>query len=69
MLMRAVRFDTLAPNMQVEIPATHARITGLDAVTVRGAKINATVPFTVAQAVVDAEAVAQALNCRAEAGW
>jgi transaldolase len=63
--MRAVRFDTLAPNMQVEIPATHA----LDEVTVRGAKINATVPFTVAQAVVDAEAVAQALNCRAEAGW
>ena len=55
---QAVEFASLAPNMQVKIPVTRAGVTAIEEATYRGVNINATVCFTVAQAVAAAEAVA-----------
>lgn len=54
---QAVRFSALAPNMIVKIPATRVGIQAIEDATYRGVSINATVSFTVAQAVAVAEAV------------
>lgn len=57
-------FDDLAPNMQVKIPVTKAGITAVEEATYHGVNINATVCFTVPQAVAVAEAVERGLNRR-----
>ena len=62
---QAVRFDALAPNMIVKIPATRAGIWAIEEATARGISINATVSFTVPQAIAVAEAVERGL-CRRE---
>jgi transaldolase len=54
---QALRFATLAPNMQVKVPATKAGITAAEGLTAAGVSINATVSFTVPQALAVAEAV------------
>ncbi len=54
---QAVRFAALAPNIIVKIPATKTGITAIEEATYRGVSINATVSFTVAQAVAVAEAI------------
>jgi transaldolase len=59
---QALRFATLAPNMQVKIPATKAGIEAVEEVTAAGVTINATVCFTVPQAVAVAEAVERGLH-------
>lgn len=61
---QAVRFDRLAPNIQVKIPATAAGIEAIEEVTFRGININATVSFTVPQSIAVAEAVERALQRR-----
>jgi transaldolase len=61
-------FDGLAPNMQVKIPVTAAGITAIEEATYHGVNINATVSFTVPQAVAVAEAVERGLDRRAAAG-
>ena len=48
---QAVEFSTLAPNMIVKIPVTSAGVAAFEEATYRGVSINATVSFTVAQAV------------------
>jgi transaldolase len=65
---QALHFDTLAPNMQVKLPATRAGIAAIEEVTARGVNINATVSFTVPQALAVAEAVERGLDRRAAAG-
>lgn len=65
---QALRFATLAPNMQVKIPATRAGIEAIEEVTAQGVSINATVSFTVPQAIAVAEAVERGLDRRAAAG-
>jgi transaldolase len=65
---QAVRFGALAPNMQVKIPATRAGIEAIEEVTARGVNINATVSFTVPQALAVAAAVERGLERRAAAG-
>lgn len=65
---QAVHFGALAPNMQVKIPATRAGIEAVEEVTARGVNINATVSFTVPQALAVAEAVERGLDRRAAAG-
>ena len=65
---QALRFDALAPNMQVKIPATRAGIVAIEEVTARGVNVNATVSFTVPQALAVAEAVERGLERRAAAG-
>lgn len=60
--------DQLAPNMQIKIPATKAGIQSIEALTYAGISINATVSFTVAQAVAVAEAVERGLYRRQAEG-
>ncbi len=68
MLEQALRFHALAPNMQVKFPATAAGIAAIEEATARGVSINATVSFTVPQAVAAAEAVERGLERRVAAG-
>jgi transaldolase len=65
---QAVRFSALAPNMIVKIPATAAGIVAMEEATARGVSINATVSFTVPQAIAVAEAVERGLKRREAAG-
>lgn len=65
---QAVLFHGLAPNMQVKAPVTAAGIQAIEEATFQGVSINATVSFTVPQAVAVAEAVERGLNRRAAAG-
>ncbi len=68
MVEQAIRFDGLAPNIQVKFPATAAGIVAIEEATFRGVNINATVSFTVPQALAAAEAVERGLDRRAAAG-
>ena len=61
---QAVRFDGLAPNIQVKIPASAAGIAAIEEVAYRGINVNATVCFTVPQALAVAEAVERGLRRR-----
>ena len=65
---QAVKFDRLAPNMQVKMPATAAGIEAMEEATYRGVNINATVCFTVPQAVAVGEAVERGLKRREAEG-
>jgi transaldolase len=64
LLEQAVRFDALAPNMIVKIPAVSAGITAIEEATYRGISINATVSFTLPQAIAVAEAMERGLRRR-----
>jgi transaldolase len=61
---QAVRFDALAPNVIVKIPATRAGMDAVEDATARGISINATVSFTLPQAISVAEAVERGLKRR-----
>lgn len=67
-VQQAVRFNRLAPNMIVKIPATMAGIVAIEEATYRGISINATVSFTLPQAVEVAEAVERGLTRREKEG-
>jgi transaldolase len=64
MLEQGLRFASLAPNAQVKFPATAAGIAAIEEATYRGVNINATVCFTVPQALAVGEAVERALRKR-----
>ena len=57
MIEQAMHLNSLGKNMMVKMPASAAGIKAMEEVTYRGVIINATVSFTVAQAVAVAEAV------------
>src|SRR5271157_5844148 len=61
---QAAHFNQLAPNMQIKIPATEAGIQAIEEATYLGVNINATVSFTVSQALAVAIAVERGLNRR-----
>jgi transaldolase len=63
-VQQARRFDGLAPNMIVKVPATRAGLDAIEAVTADGISINATVCFTLSQCVAVAEAVERGLRRR-----
>jgi len=65
---QAEHFSNLAPNIIVKLPATAAGIAAIEDVTFRGVSINATVSFTVTQAVEVAAAVERGLERREAAG-
>jgi len=65
---QAVHFDALAPNIQVKIPVTKAGIQAIEEATYHGVNINATVCFTVPQAIAVAEAVERGLLRRKAEG-
>jgi transaldolase len=64
MVAQAMRFAGLAPNIVVKFPATRAGIDGMEEATYLGISINATVSFSVGQAVAAAEAVERGLARR-----
>lgn len=64
MLEQARHFDTLAPNVQVKFPATSAGLEAIEQATYEGININATVSFTVPQALAVGEAVTRAMDRR-----
>jgi transaldolase len=63
-LDQAIEFSKLAPNMIVKIPATSAGIPAIEEATYRGISINATVSFTLPQAIAVAESVERGLKRR-----
>lgn len=68
MLEQGLRFAKLAPNLQVKFPTTSAGLAAIEEATYRGVNINATVSFTVPQALAVGEAVERALERRASEG-
>ncbi|SFE58292.1 transaldolase family protein [Blastococcus tunisiensis] len=68
LVAQAVEFDALAPNVIVKIPATEVGIGAMEEATYRGVSINATVSFTVPQAVAVAEAIERGLQRREAEG-
>ncbi|HET6440318.1 MAG TPA: transaldolase family protein [Anaeromyxobacter sp.] len=68
LLEQAVHFSQLAPNMIVKIPVTAAGIPAIEEATYRGVSINATVSFTLPQALSVAEAVERGLKRREKEG-
>ncbi len=65
---QAVRFSGLAPNLHAKMPATSAGMVAIEEATARGVSINATVSFTVPQAIAAAEAVERGLRRFAASG-
>jgi transaldolase len=68
MLEQGVSFARVAPNIIVKFPATAAGIKVMEEATYRGVSVNATVSFTVSQAVAAAEAVERGLQRRDREG-
>ena len=68
MAEQARHFDTLAPNVQIKFAATKAGVEAMEAMTEEGVSVNATVSFTVSQALAVGEAVERALAKREAAG-
>ena len=68
LVAQAKHFAELASNLQVKIPATRAGIEAIEEVTAAGISINATVCFTVPQAIAVAESVDRGLARREAAG-
>ena len=68
MVDQAAGFDELAPNIIVKFPATAAGLQAMEEASRRGISVNATVSFSVAQAVAAAEAVERGIAARAAAG-
>jgi transaldolase len=65
---QAERFNTLAPNIIVKIPATRAGIAAIETATARGISVNATVSFTVPQSLAVAAAIERGLRQREAQG-
>ena len=65
---QAIHFNEIAPNMIVKIPVTRAGIKAIEESTYLGISINATVSFTVPQALAVAEAVERGLSRREKEG-
>lgn len=68
MLEQGRRFADLAPNMQIKFPATAAGLVAIEAATFEGISINATVSFSVPQALAVGAAVERGLARREAAG-
>jgi transaldolase len=68
MVAQARHFATLAPNMIVKIPVTAAGIPAVEEATYHGVSINATVSFSLPQALAVAEAFERGLVRREREG-
>jgi transaldolase len=68
MVEQALHLNSLGQNMMVKIPASGAGVKAIEEATYRGVSTNATVSFTVAQAVAVAEAVERGLRRRQTEG-
>jgi transaldolase len=68
MLAQGRHFHDLAPNIIVKFPATAAGIVAMEEASAAGISVNATVCFSVSQAVAAAEAIERGLARRQAAG-
>ncbi len=68
MVEQAVHFSQLAPNVQVKLPVTSQGLKAIEEATYRGVNVNATVSFTVPQAVAVGEAVDRGIARREAEG-
>jgi transaldolase len=68
LVRQAEEFSGIAPNIIVKIPAIATGIAAIEEATFRGISINATVSFTVAQAVTVGAAMERGLRRREAAG-
>jgi transaldolase len=64
MLAQGEHFASLAPNIVVKFPATEVGVRVMEEATYRGVSVNATVSFSVTQAVAAGEAVERGLRRR-----
>jgi transaldolase len=64
MLAQGEHFASLAPNIIVKFPATSVGVRVMEEATYRGVSVNATVSFSVAQALAAGEAVERGLRRR-----
>jgi transaldolase len=67
-LDQATSFASLAPNMQVKMPATSAGLGMAEEATYRGVNLNVTVSFSVPQVLAAAEAIERGLKRREAEG-
>ncbi|MDR1107135.1 MAG: transaldolase family protein [Treponema sp.] len=65
---QALYFNTLYPNNNIKLPATKAGIEAMEELSYQGVSINATVSFTVPQAVAVALAVEKGMDRRKKEG-
>lgn len=63
-LKQSMYFHSLAPNMQIKVPATKAGIDMIEEATYRGANLNVTVSFTVPQVLAVGEGIERGLKRR-----
>jgi transaldolase len=68
MVNQATQLAALAPNIAIKAPATEAGIAAIEELTARGIRINATVSFSVAQAIAVAQALERGLKRARAAG-
>jgi transaldolase len=68
MLAQGEHFAGLAPNIIVKFPATEVGVRVMEEATYRGVNVNATVSFSVAQALAAGEAVERGLRRREAEG-
>jgi transaldolase len=68
MVAQASILSKLAPNIAIKAPATDVGIAAMEEMVAKGISINATVSFSVAQAVEVAKAIQRGLNRASSAG-
>jgi transaldolase len=68
MVAQAAQLAALAPNIAIKAPATATGLAAIEEMTARGIRINATVSFSVAQAIAASQAIARGLNRARAAG-
>ncbi len=65
---QALHFNTLTKNIMVKMPVTEAGIIAIEECTYQGITVNATVSFSVPQAIAVGEAIERGLNRREKEG-
>ncbi len=68
MVAQALELAALAPNIAIKAPATAVGIAAMEEMTAHGIRVNATVSFTVAQALAVSEALERGLKQARAAG-
>lgn len=68
MVEQATQLAALAPNIAIKAPATEAGLIAFEEMTARGIRVNATVSFTVPQAIAAARAFERGLQRARAAG-
>jgi len=68
LIAQALHFQSIAPNLHIKIPVTKAGVKAIEEVTYQGLSINATVSFSVSQALAVADAVERGLDRRLAEG-